>query len=174
MPEERWALQFDVSIAHQPPVIWINHLTDAYLNIPAKFLEALVVCRTVSGSDQNIDIDFMCCEPAGTAGRGRPHLHPRKTPCPSWTRRCGPFAEIWGEGRLILALCFLGQLDDDPVWFETAKRKVDRLLELSVEREDYRFLLARPLAQGRFAAPDADEPGGPIPDGSLGDKYDGT
>ena len=172
VPEERWALQFDVSIAHRPPVIWINHLTDAYLNIPAKFLEALTVCRTVSGSDQNIDIDFnVLRNQLELLGEDGLTYTPEDT-LPELDEALRPFAEIWGEGRLILALCFIGQVDDDPIWFETAKRKVDRLLELSVEREDYRFFWRGRWPRGASPPPDADEPSGPIPDGSLGDKYD--
>ena len=44
-PSERFALGFNVEFSRRPPVLSINHLTDAYLNIPAKFIEALVVCR---------------------------------------------------------------------------------------------------------------------------------
>lgn len=169
VPEERWALQFDVSIAHKPPVIWINHLTDAYLNIPAKFLEALVVCRTASGSDLNLDTDLAVLrtqlELLGEDGL---------TYCPTDTLpkldEPRPFAEIWGEGRLLLALCMLSQIDDDPVWLETARRKVDRMLELSTVREDFRFYWRGRFVEGAAPPPDADEPRQAIPDGSLGDQ----
>ena len=56
-PSERFALAFNVEFSRRPPVLSINHLTDAYLNIPAKFIEALVVCRLASGSRQNIEVD---------------------------------------------------------------------------------------------------------------------
>ena len=51
-PSERYALAFNVDFSRRPPLISINHLTDAYLNIPAKFIEALVACRLGSGSRQ--------------------------------------------------------------------------------------------------------------------------
>src|SRR5260221_5731308 len=57
-PEEKWALEFDVDFSQRPPILITNHSTDAYLNIPAKFIEALVVCRLASGSDKNLDNDL--------------------------------------------------------------------------------------------------------------------
>ena len=54
-PSARFALAFNVDFSRRLPLLSINHLTDAYLNIPAKFIEALVVCRLASGSRQNIE-----------------------------------------------------------------------------------------------------------------------
>jgi len=56
-PEEKWALGFKVDFSRRPPALSINHATDAYLNIPPKFIEALALCRLGSGSNQNIDVD---------------------------------------------------------------------------------------------------------------------
>ena len=114
----------------------INHLTDAYLNIPAKFIEALVVCRLASGSRQNIEVDrgVLDAQLSFLGGDGL-------TYCPTDTlpelpgRR--PFSEVWGEGRLLLALSMLAQVDDDPRWAEAAKRKVDRFLELSRRKDGF-------------------------------------
>ena len=47
-PEERWGLYFGVDFSRRPPVLCFNHVTDAYLNIPPKFLESLVLCRLAS------------------------------------------------------------------------------------------------------------------------------
>ena len=56
-PEERWALGFNVDFSRSPAVLRLGHRTDCYLNIPPKFLEALVLCRLGSGSEQNLDVD---------------------------------------------------------------------------------------------------------------------
>ena len=42
VPQERWALAFEVDFSRNPAVLKVNHSTDAWLNIPAKFIEALV------------------------------------------------------------------------------------------------------------------------------------
>ena len=56
-PEERWALGFVVEAQRTPPALIVNHITDAYLNIPPKFLEALAVCRLASGNTDSLDVD---------------------------------------------------------------------------------------------------------------------
>ena len=56
-PDERYSLAFIVDFSHRPAVLITNHLTDAYLNIPPKFLEALTVCRLASGSEHNLEVD---------------------------------------------------------------------------------------------------------------------
>ena len=169
-PSERFALAFNVEFSRRPPVLSINHLTDAYLNIPAKFIEALVVCRLASGSRQNIEVDrgVLDAQLSFIGGDGL-------TYCPTDTlpelpgRR--PFSEVWGEGRLLLALSMLAQVDDDPRWAEAAKRKVDRFLELSRRKDGFRFLWQAGYSPGENPPPDADEPSKPREGISLADHY---
>ena len=148
----------------------INHLTDAYLNIPAKFIEALVVCRLASGSRQNIEVDRGVLD-AQLSFLGDDGL----TYCPTDTLaeliEQRPFSEVWGEGRLLLALSMLAQVDDDPRWAEAAKRKVDRFLELSRHKDGFRFLWKGRYSPGDNPPADADEPSKPREGGSLAD-YD--
>ena len=167
-PSERYALAFNVDFSRRPPLISINHLTDAYLNIPAKFLEALVACRLGSGSPQNIEVDRGVLD-AQLSFIGDDGL----TYCPTDTlpelpgRR--PFSEVWGEGRLLLALSMLAQVDDDPRWAEAGKRKVDRFLELSRQKDGFRFLWQAAYGPGENPPPDADEPSTPRKGVSLAD-----
>ena len=169
-PSERFALGFNVELSRRPPVLSINHLTDAYLNIPAKFIEALVVCRLASGSRQNIEVDRGVLD-AQLSFLGDDGL----TYCPTDTLaeliEQRPFSEVWGEGRLLLALSMLAQVDDDPRWAEAAKRKVDRFLELSRHKDGFRFLWKGRYSPGDNPAADADEPSKPREGGSLAD-YD--
>jgi hypothetical protein len=55
--EENWGQGFLVDFSQRPPVIFPSHITDAFLNIPPKFIEALVFCRAGSGSRQNLAVD---------------------------------------------------------------------------------------------------------------------
>ena len=169
-PSERFALAFNVEFSRRPPVLSINHLTDAYLNIPAKFIEALVVCRLASGSRQNIEVDRGVLD-AQLSFLGDDGL----TYCPTDTlaELIGqrPFSEVWGEGRLLLALSMLAQVDEDPRWAEAAKRKVDRFLELSRRKGGFRFLWKGRYSPGDNPPADADEPSKPREGGSLAD-YD--
>ena len=112
-PSERFALGFNVELSRRPPVLSINHLTDAYLNIPAKFIEALVVCRLASGSRQNIEVDrgVLDAQLSFIGGDGLTYC-PTDTLAELIEQR--PFSEVWGEGRLLLALSMLAQVDEDP------------------------------------------------------------
>lgn len=169
-PDERYSLAFNVDFSRRPPVMRTNHLTDAYLNIPPKFLEALAVCRLASGSDQNIDTDVAVIrsqlELLGDDGL---------TYCPTDTLRRldepRPFSEIWGEGRLLLALCMLAQVDADPRWLAIGRRKIDRLLSLSRTKDDFRFFWKGRFRPGQTVPANADEPTGGRQDGSLLDRY---
>ena len=169
-PEERFALGFDVDFSHKPAVLFPGHMTDAYLNIPAKFIEALVVCRLASGSGDSIGVDRDVLE-AQLGFLGDDGL----TYCPTDTLEQfteeRPFAEVWGEGRLLLALSMLAQVDDDPRWVEIGKRKIDRLLALTRQKDGFRFLWKGRFRPGDNPPTDADEPSKPVDGGSLAD-YD--
>lgn len=167
-PEEKWALGFIVDLSRRPAELFPSHITDAYLNIPPKFLEALVVCRLASGNEDNLGVDLEVLRvQLGLLGDDG------LTYCPSDTLKQfteqRPFSEVWGEGRMLLALSMLAQVDNDPRWSEIGKRKVDRLLALTREKEGFRFLW-----KGRFRPGDAvpagvDEPTQGIEGGSLAD-----
>lgn len=133
-PEEKWALGFIVDLSRRPAELFPSHITDAYLNIPPKFLEALVVCRLASGNEDNLSVDLEVLRvQLGLLGDDG------LTYCPTDTleqfTEPRPFSEVWGEGRMLLALSMLAQVDNDPRWREIGKRKVDRLLALTREKE---------------------------------------
>jgi hypothetical protein len=167
-PSERYALAFNVDFSRRPPLLSINHLTDAYLNIPAKFIEALVVCRLASGSRQNIEVDRGVLD-AQLSFIGDDGLTYTPTDTLERFTKPRPFSEVWGEGRLLLALSMLAQVDDDPRWAEAAKRKVDRFLELSRRKDGFRFLWKAGYSPGDNPPADADEPSKPVKGVSLAD-----
>ena len=169
-PDEKWSLAFDVDFSRRPAILYTNHLTDAYLNIPPKFLEALVVCRLASGSRLNLDVD------TGVLGAQLDFLgDDGLTYCPTGTLQkfteWRTFSEVWAEGRLLLALSMLAQVDDNPRWVEIGKRKVDRLLALTREKDGFRFLWKGRFRPGETVPADAGEPEGNLQDGSLLDRY---
>ncbi len=170
-PNEKWALGFKVDFSQRAAVLYPNHVTDAYLNIPPKFIEALTLARLASGSDLNLDVDRevmgVQLELLGEDGL---------TYCP--TDSLGqfteprPYAEVWAEGRMLAALSTLAQVDDNPLWVDVAQRKVQRLLALTREKEDFRFLWKGRYRPGEEVPFDAGEPVGSLTDGSLLDGFD--
>lgn len=167
-PEEKLALGFYVDFSHGQPVLYPSHITDAYLNIPAKFIEAMVLSRLASGNKDDLNVDREVLE-AQLGFLGDDGL----TYCPTDTlnqfAENRPFSEVWGEGRLLLALAMLAQIDSDPKWTEIGKRKVDRLLELTREKNGFRFLWKGRFSPGETVPSDADEPAEPRANGSLAD-----
>ena len=108
-PNEKWALGFIVDFSVRPAVLYPSHITDAYLNIPPKVIEALVLCRLASGNESNLDVDANVIR-AQLGFVGDDGL----TYCPTDTLEQftgpRPFAEVWGEGRMLLALAMLAQV----------------------------------------------------------------
>ena len=37
------------------------------------------------------------------------------------------FAETWAEGRMLLELSMLAQVDQNPLWVDVGKKKIDRV-----------------------------------------------
>jgi hypothetical protein len=168
VPQERWALAFEVDFSRRPAELKVNHSTDAWLNIPAKFIEALVNCRLASGSDLNLEVDRkILATQLGLIGDDGLTYAP-EGPLPELKGERN-YSEIWGEGRLLLALAMLAQVDDDPRWVEIGRKKVDRLLTLSREKEGYRFFWKGRFHPGEGAPADAAEPIKGTEGGSLAD-----
>ena len=157
-PEEKWGLGFVVNFSQRPPVLFFNHLTDAYLNIPSKFVEALAVCRLASGETKNLNVDLEVLRSQLALVGADGALY---APTDTFTKHNekGGFSEVWGEGRHLLALSMLAQIDDDPRWIEIGKRKIDRMLSLTREKEGFRFLW-----KGRY------RPGETPPTGAFYDR----
>jgi hypothetical protein len=169
-PEEKWAQGFLVDFSQRPPVLYPSHLTDAYLNIPPKFIEALVLCRLGSGSDLNLSVDTQVLN-TQISLLGEDGL----TYCPAGTLEelAGErgFAEIWGEGRMLSALATLAQVDGNPQWIEIGKQKIDRLWALSCPGDDFRYFWKGRFRLGELPPEGAPEPWTTNPGGSLAD-YD--
>ena len=97
-PDEKWALGFIVDFSRRPTELYPSHITDAYLNIPAKFIEALAVCRLASGNTDGLESDLevlrVQLDLLGDDGL---------TYCPTDTleqfTEPRPFSEVWGRGQ---------------------------------------------------------------------------
>lgn len=101
-PAERWALAFNVDFSRDPAQLRMGHITDAFLNIPPKFIEALALCRLASGSDLRIDVDraVLDVQLALVGADGLTYA-----PADALPEVAGPrgFAEVWAEGRMLIA-----------------------------------------------------------------------
>lgn len=168
-PDARYGLKFNVDFSRRPAVQFVNHFTDVYLNIPPKFVEALALSRLASGNSKSMDVDLGVLR-SQLSFIGDDGL----TYCPTDIFDKVPmglgefeenpagdvpaYSEIWGEGRQLVTLSILAQIDPDSRWIEIGKRKVDRLLSLTREKKlddmvDIIFASRPPPAEG-FKASD--------------------
>ncbi|MBN1918824.1 MAG: glycoside hydrolase family 127 protein [Verrucomicrobia bacterium] len=141
-PEGGYELYFVAEFAEDPPKLyreWCGIFNTG------KFLEALPLMRMMSGSDFNLDVDVGIMESylrdAGSDGlyyapvKDRPWAFyiEQGTEQVPFTRDV--FGFIFGEGRLIMAMCVWYQHDHDPRWKRLIEKKIDRLLELGYKRD---------------------------------------
>lgn len=174
IPEEKWAINHLVDFSRKPASIFPNvniSLTDAYLNLPPKALEALALCRLGSGSSQNMDVDWQVLNSQLEHQIGDDGLlySPLET-LPDF-KGDRPHSSVWGEGRHLLALSMLAQIDDNPLWVKIGKRKVDRMLAMTTQKEGFRFIWKSEYQPDDKPPVDPDEPVGFTPlyvGGALG------
>jgi hypothetical protein len=138
-----------------PPLL---KLGGGLINLNPKWAEALPRLRVMTGSKHNLDIDGkligslvhitgkdgLCYYPV----ENRPWAFFEEV-----TRKVGkPYADVFGEGRQLLAYATWYQHDRNPLWKELAERKIRRLTELALRREDtLYFRLSRGYIPGDVA-----------------------
>ena len=126
---------------------YMTHWSSMISGVFPKYLEALALLRCMSGSGhlqeqenglveamlRNIEVDGL--------------IYDRKSPRRPWNvgvwyGKDAPdedFTCLAGDGRLVCAFDFYGQLTGDDAWRARMKRTCDRMLELAVLKEDYAF-----------------------------------
>ena len=112
------------------------------LNLNGKWAESLPGLRIMTGNTRNIEIDShliasllhvtgkdgLCYQPID----GRPWAFLTEV-----TRKVGkPYCDIFGEGRQLLAFGVWYQLTGDDFWRGIADRKMDKLLQMLIHKED--------------------------------------
>ena len=145
----------NANFVRKPPVLILGGSYECV----SKHLESLPLMRIMSGSSYNIEMDtkFMECRLhlAGEDG----FFYAPWSKVAWWPRYMGgmgigvdvvtktkqPFASVLEEGRTILALCMWYQHDRNPLWKELIEKKITRLTELAVWKEDHCY-----FSRGRF------------------------
>jgi hypothetical protein len=131
-----------------PTIFEIGHGSNQSQN--AKWTESVAMMRAMTGSDWNTEGDrnLMSSLVRFTGPDGLFYVPVKDRP---WayidpvTQKVGkPFADAFAEGRQLRAFATWYQHDKNPMWKEIADRKVKRLLELAIRKDDtLYFKLAR-------------------------------
>ncbi len=138
-PEYDYELYDLLDLSINPPTLMSG---GGYINLNPKWAEALPRLRVMTGSTTNLDVDGkliaslvhatgkdgLCYYPV----EGRPWAFFEEA-----TRKIGkPYADVFGEGRQLLAYAVWYQHDANPLWKELAERKIRRLTELTLRKDD--------------------------------------
>ena len=110
-PVEGFALNFIADFSTKSPVLYPNNHTDAFLNIPPKFIEALILTRLASGSDLNINIDKEVIQTQLNLIGDDGLTYSPTNILTQFNDSNGRYSEIWSEGRLLIALAMLIQVE---------------------------------------------------------------
>jgi hypothetical protein len=151
-PDDRWHMGFLV-FAMRPFALFKTLSECGWLSIAPKVIEALIYCRRASGSGLNIEIDRKILATQlgllGDDGLTYSPLPPADGKShPEYEDHLGQ-ACLWNEGRWLQTLSLLTQADESDIWMDLAKRKVDRLLELSRSEDGFRYFYARFFMPGQ-------------------------
>ncbi len=137
VPEADWSV-VQVGYLEHPGILQVQD--GALLNINAKYAEALPLLRGMSGSTQNLEIDgkIIGAIVAVTGEDGFAYQ-----PVRSWAfydprakTEGKPFNDIFGEGRQLQAYAVWYMHDRNPLWKKLAERKIDRMLQMAIEKDD--------------------------------------
>jgi hypothetical protein len=131
-----------------PIVFEIGHGSNQNQN--AKWSEAILLMRAMSGSENNLDGDrtLICSLTRLTGKDGLVYVPVMDRPWafidPVTEKRGEPYADIFGEARQLRAYAIWYQHDKNPLWKRLGNRKVDRLMQLAIRKGNTRwFKLAR-------------------------------
>ena len=141
-PEQDYEQYFLTDFRRDPPLL--IKAFGGLTNINPKLLEALPLMRIMSGSTLNAEVDArLMGSILHITGRDGLHYYPAERPWAFFDnavkRKAQPYADLWGEGRMILAYSMWYQHDDNPLWKQLAERKVNRLLEIGVRQGDTHY-----------------------------------
>lgn len=139
-----YELYFFVQFCQKPPVM-IHESTGLPTNNP-KFAEAQAMMRVMSGSNYNLDIqqEMMNSMLRNVHADGLYYSPLERRP---WSHEGGlavggiakPFANVYGNGRLLLAMMAWSQWDKNPAWEERMQRQADALVRIAIDKGDYAY-----------------------------------
>jgi hypothetical protein len=167
-PEWDYEQYCGIRVNSNPPVFNIG---GGLVNINPKWLEALPGLRIMTGSTENIGIDGKLMDSIlhVTGQDGLCYYPVENRPWALFNthlKEIGkPYSDVFGEGRQLLAYAVWYQHDQNPMWKELAERKIQTLIEMTLEKEDTRYFR---LSRG-YTPWDGDRRDGPvIPSADVG------
>ncbi len=128
-----------------PP--YMLHWSSMYSGVLPKYLEALPLLRLASGSNQDRDLEQAMLK---AVVRNIAHdglIYDEEKPNRPWNCGIGygvrswheDYANLAGNGRLIVGFYHYYALTGDPIWLERMARTAQRMLDLVIQKDDYAY-----------------------------------
>lgn len=135
-PDDDYSLYWLVNFHNSPPLM----KKEGYINLGAKFRQALPLLRIITGSDLHDEVDRAWMNNLLKAVGPDGLIYARK-------REGNPFTSLsgCGTGRLFGAMIVYYLRDGDPRWKEIIEGIIDRYGELAIDKGDYAY-----FTQGNF------------------------
>ena len=158
-PNQDYTLYTTVQLISVPPAM--IHMTSD-LQCQRKYLEVLPMARMMSGSKQNLDIEFgnmrMCLKMQGDDGLIYSPVSGRPWVCPNNPQNAMPVNDGnidqvcclgYGTGRMLSAFCIYAQKDPQGPWREAARKLVDGYHRTAIVDGDNAYIFAEWILPGQ-------------------------
>ena len=150
--DRAYEIYFIVRFCTNPPHMY--HDTTGWPTNNPKFAESLPMMRLMSGSEQNTDDErrmiesmvraigedglyYAVANPDRTWHEGVGHVYFDKAG--DVVRRGEDFANVAGNGRMVLAMMAWHERDGDAVWLDRTAKLIGTLTDIAVDRGDYAY-----------------------------------
>jgi hypothetical protein len=144
-PEREYENYFLTFFDVQPA--YMIHFGSQVSGVLPKYLEAMPLVRLMSGSDQDRDIEQGMLDSVlrNTAEDGL--IYDRSSPSRPWNTGVGygiagwdeDYSNMAGNGRLLTGQLYYYRATGDDEWKRQARRTAERMLELTVTKDDYAY-----------------------------------
>ena len=142
-PAYNYEIYFGVDFHSHPPVM--RHEVSGLPTNNPKFAESLPMMRVMSGSDAHLDIErgMMAALAASIGPDGLYYARAKGRPWhrndPAWNPANEDFANVYGNGRALLAMMAWYQRDRDPAWAARLDKMADALARIAWQKDNYTF-----------------------------------
>jgi hypothetical protein len=132
---------FDVQPAY------MIHFGSQVSGVLPKYLEALPLLRSMTGSRQDSDIENAMLDSVCQNATEDGLIYDRASADRPWNTAVGygvsgwneDYANLAGNGRLLTGLLYYYKLTGDEEWKDRAQRTAERMLELTIVKDDYAY-----------------------------------
>jgi Beta-L-arabinofuranosidase, GH127 len=144
-PEADYEPYFLAFFMANPP--YLLHWSSLYSGVLPKYLEALPLLRVASGNPDGADVERAMLDAVAKNIEHDGLIYDEERPDRPWNSGIGygkrswreDYANLAGNGRLIIGFSHYYQLTGDELWLNRARRTAGRMMDLAITKADYAY-----------------------------------